>query len=92
VRVPFLELKKYLQRDNTNEPIVGRHRDMKFLHIGLGDFTARVVKDGWSQPDGKGVLTSAGAPRDESAPQIGVWCVRKAPRRAVSRSDTSKLG
>ena len=72
VRVPFLELKKYLQRDNTNEPIVGRHRDMKFLHIGLGDFTARVVKDGWSQPDGKGVLTSAGAPRDECTTD---WCV-----------------
>jgi hypothetical protein len=70
--VPFLELKKYLQRDNTNEPIVGRHRDMKFLHIGLGDFTARVVKDGWSQPDGKGVLTSAGAPRDECTTD---WCV-----------------
>lgn len=58
--MPFVIMRKYLQRDNTNEPIVGRHRDMKFLHIGLGDFTAGVVKDGWSQPDGKGALTIMG--------------------------------
>ena len=49
-----LTFEKYHQRDNTDEPVVGHHSDMKFLNPFMGDFEKTVIKDGWSTPDGKG--------------------------------------
>jgi hypothetical protein len=64
VQLPYSIFSKYLQRDNTDDPIVAQHSDTKFLNPLLGDFTATVVKDGWSQPDGKGSYIAPGKQKE----------------------------
>ena len=49
IRVPFSLFSRYVQRDNTDEPIVGTHSNLKYLNPFMGDFEQTVVKDGWSQ-------------------------------------------
>ena len=55
VRVPYALLARYKQRDNTDEPIKGSHKNMKYLNPFMGDFEQTVLKDGWSQVAAAGV-------------------------------------
>jgi hypothetical protein len=64
VQLPYSIFSKYLQRDNTDDPIVAQHSDTKFLNPLLGDFTATVVKDGWSEADGKGSYIAPGKQKE----------------------------
>ena len=82
------EINRYLQRDNTKEPIVARHRDTKFLNPMMGDFLENVVKDGWSMPDGKGDYIAPGKQKvhNELYGQFYGW-LQKYTRGELGRDD-----